>query len=194
MELQQCRRGVARLSRRKAERQNSRCFPRERIFAPLGMRDTSRRYEGVADVRLAQPYDFENAHFKRLPRTRYPDWPAGLLCATANDFAKFLASYCKGSHAFLKPETITMMLTPDPVPIHKDRPGLSQGLIWELTELEGSRVAMHPGGDPGASTIVALDAKNHTAALAFANITPDKDMQSFQKDVIHRLLDKARSA
>lgn len=168
-------------------------FTRERIFGPLGMHDTSWRYEGVADARLAQPYDFEDAHFKRLPRTRYPDWPAGFLCTTANGFAKFLASYCKGGHALLKPETIAMMFTPDPVPIHKDRPGLGQGLIWELTELEGSRVAMHPGGDPGASTIVAIDTQNHTAALAFANITPDKDFQPFQKEVIHRLLDKART-
>ena len=62
-------------------------FTRERIFAPLGMHDTSWRYEGVRDDRLAQPYDFADAHFKRLPRTRYPDWPAGLLCTTANDFS-----------------------------------------------------------------------------------------------------------
>lgn len=70
-------------------------FTRERIFAPLGMRETSWRYEGVDDARLAQPYGFVDAHFKRLPRARYPDWPAGLLCASAGDFAKFLSLYAQ---------------------------------------------------------------------------------------------------
>jgi CubicO group peptidase (beta-lactamase class C family) len=166
---------------------------RERIFAPLGLHDTSWRYEGVTDARLAQPYDFADAHFKRLPRTRYPDWPAGLLCTSANDFAKFLASYTKGGHALLKPETIAIMFKPDPVVVNPKSPTLRQGLIWELAPFGGSTIALHPGGDPGASTLAAIDSADGTAALCFTNITPTKNKVPFEKKIIHRLLDEANA-
>ncbi|HWA31656.1 MAG TPA: serine hydrolase domain-containing protein [Rhizomicrobium sp.] len=166
-------------------------FTRERIFAPLGMNSTSWRYEGVSDAHLAQPYDFENAKFKRLPRTRYPDWPAGLLCTTANDFAKFLASYTKAM--LLAPQTIATMFTPSPVVMNPKSPNLHQGLIWELAPLGDSTVALHGGGDPGASTLAAIDTTHGTAALCFANITPTKDNMSFEKAAIHRLLEKANA-
>jgi CubicO group peptidase (beta-lactamase class C family) len=172
-------------------------FTRERIFAPLGMNDTSWRYEGVSDDRLAQPYDFADGHFKRLPRTRYPDWPAGLLCTSANDFAKFLSIYTQGGtangHTFLKPETIGAMFTPAPVAVNSKSPGLQQGLIWELAPLGNATIALHPGGDPGSSTLAAVDAAHGSAALCFANVTPDKTKQPFEKDVIRRLLQKAKT-
>lgn len=166
-------------------------FTRERIFTPLGMKDTSWRYEGVSDARLAQPYDFTDSKFKRLPRTRYPDWPAGLLCTSANDFAKFLASYTQAT--LLKPDTIKLMFTPDPVVVNVKSINLHQGLIWELAFLGGDTIAMHPGGDPGASTLAAIDAAHGTAALAFTNITPDKSKLPFEKEVIRRLLEKANT-
>jgi CubicO group peptidase (beta-lactamase class C family) len=167
-----------------------------RIFSPLGLHNTAWRYEGIADTQLAQPYDFENAHFHHLPRTRYPDWPAGLLWTSANDFAKFLSIYTQNGrangHAFLKPETITAMFTADPVLPNAKSPNLRQGLIWELAPLEGGEVALHPGGDPGASTLVAIDRTHGIAALAFANGSPAKSMTALQKEVIRRLLDRAR--
>jgi CubicO group peptidase (beta-lactamase class C family) len=169
-------------------------FTHERIFAPLGMKDTSWRYEGVSDDRLAQPYDFEDAKFKPLPRTRYPDWPAGLLCTTANDFAKFLASYTTAT--LLKPDTIKTMFTPTSVPIDTKShsfPTLRQGLIWELAPLGDSTVAFHPGGDPGAATLAAVDATQGTAALCFMNITPTKNKMPLEKDVVRRLLERARA-
>lgn len=167
-------------------------FTAERIFAPLGMRDTSWRYEGVRDDCLAQPYDFADGHFKRLPRTRYPDWPAGLLCTSANDFAKFLSIYTQGGtangHVFMKPETIGAMFTPAPVAMNSKSPGLHQGLIWELAPMGNATVALHPGGDPGSSTLAAVDATHGLAALCFANITPDKSKLPLEKEVIRRLL------
>ena len=166
-------------------------FTRERIFTPLGMHDTSWRYEGVSDDRLAQPYDFVDGRFKRLPRTRYPDWPAGLLCTTANDFAKFLSSYTQAT--LLKPETIKTMFTPDPVVMNPKSPSLRQGLIWELAPMGGSTIALHPGGDPGASTLAAIGVTHKAAALCFTNITPTKDAMAFGKDIVRRLLEKANS-
>lgn len=167
-----------------------------RIFSPLGLHNTAWRYEGIADAQLAQPYDFENAHFHRLPSTRYPDWPAGLLCASANDFAKFLSIYTQdgsaNGYSFLRPDTIATMFTADPVLPNASSPGLRQGLIWELAPFEGGTIALHPGGDPGASTLVAVDRAHGVAALTFANGSPAKSITALQKEVIRRLLDRAR--
>jgi CubicO group peptidase (beta-lactamase class C family) len=166
-------------------------FTRERIFQPLGMNATSWRYEGVSDARLAQPYGFADARFKRLPRARYPDWPAGLLCTSPNDFALFLASHYKAS--LLKPETIRTMFTPDPV-IVNPQSRIKQGLIWELTPMGGSSIALHTGGDPGVTSFAAIDTTHGTAALCFANVTPDKDKSQFEKEVIRRLFAMANGS
>jgi CubicO group peptidase (beta-lactamase class C family) len=169
-------------------------FTRERIFRPLGMSETSWRYEGVRDEHLARPYDFASAHFKRLERRRYPDWPAGLLCTNGNDFAKFLASYTEAT--LLKPETIKTMFTPNAVPMRPISmlfPARRQGLIWELAPMGDSIIAFHNGGDPGTSALAAIDVMHRTAALCFANISPTRDKGPFEKEVINRLLERANA-
>ncbi|HEY2069038.1 MAG TPA: serine hydrolase domain-containing protein [Rhizomicrobium sp.] len=165
-----------------------------RLFGPLGLRNTAWRYEGIADERLALPYSFENARYRRLPRNAYPDWPAGLLCTSANDFAKILAVYTQDGGGFLKPQTVATMLTPDPVVIDAAHPQLRQGLIWRLRDWNGDHLASHPGGDPGTAIIAAFDADRHCGALAFANAYGGSDFALFQKEVMTRLLDKAGSA
>jgi CubicO group peptidase (beta-lactamase class C family) len=170
----------------------------KRLFAPLGMHDTAWRYQGVADARLAQPYDFAGAHYQRLPHESYPDWPAGLLCTSANDFAKFLRIYTEGGHingrTYLAPETLRTILTPDPVVLDPKRLDNRQALIWHLIDRNGAHLAGHHGGDRGAATVAMLDFERHTAVLAFANITPGSDFGPFQNEVTFRLLDRANSA
>jgi CubicO group peptidase (beta-lactamase class C family) len=169
-----------------------------RLFAPLGLRNTAWRYAGIADERLALPYEFANARFHKLPHATYPDWPAGLLCTSANDFARFLAIYTQDGSAqgrsFLKPETIATMFAPDPVLPSKDHPEIRQGLIWRLRPWRNDHVASHNGGDAGAATVVAIDRDRQTAALAFANVSESHSFPAFQKDVIERLLERAAAA
>jgi CubicO group peptidase (beta-lactamase class C family) len=170
----------------------------KRLFGPLGLRNTAWRYAGIADNRLALPYSFENAHYHQLPKQTYPDWPAGLLCTSANDFAKFLEIYTQGGSVggrnFFEPKTIATMLTPDPVLPSKDHPDARQGLIWQLRSIKGSSVALHSGRDPGAATIAVFGIDRPIGALAFANIAPDEDRAPFTREIIERLLDKAGSA
>lgn len=169
-----------------------------RLFAPLGLRNTAWRYAGIGDDRLALPYEFANARFRELPHATYPDWPAGLLCISANDFARFLAIYTRNGsahgHGFLKPGTIATMFTPDPVLPSKDHPEIRQGLIWRLRPWRNGHIASHNGGDAGAATVVAIDLDRHTAALAFANVSESHSFPAFQKEIIERLLDKAAAA
>ncbi|HEY3776888.1 MAG TPA: serine hydrolase domain-containing protein [Rhizomicrobium sp.] len=168
-----------------------------RLFQPLGMRSTAWRYAGIPENTLALPYAFKDRHYRRLPRAAYPDWPAGLLCTSANDFAKFLAIYTQAGQAsghFLKAETIAAMFTPDRVLPHKAKPHFRQGLIWELAPLKNDQVALHSGGDPGSTTLAAIDRDQNTAALAFANRSPAEEMAQLKKEVVQRLLERASAA
>jgi CubicO group peptidase (beta-lactamase class C family) len=171
---------------------------RNRLFVPLGLRNTAWRYEGFSGAQLALPYEFKDARFHRLPRETYPDWPAGLLCTSANDFAKILAIYTQDGmldgRRFVKPQTLGAMFSPDPVLPAKDHPEIHQGLIWRLREWSGDHVASHNGGDAGAATVAVIDRDRQTAALAFANISQSHSFPLFQKEAAERLLEKARGA
>ena len=173
-------------------------FTQKHLFAPLGMHNTAWRYEGIDDSRLALPYKFAQSHYQRLPRESYPDWPAGLLCSSANDFAKFLRIYTEhgrvDGQTYLKPETLRIMLAPDPVVLEPARPDNRQALIWHLIDRNGAHLAGHHGGDAGAATVAMFDFERHIAVLAFANITPERKFGPFQNEVTFRLLDRARAA
>lgn len=51
-------------------------------------------------------------------------------------------------------------------------------------------VALHPGGDPGSMTMVAVDPDRHAAALVFANVSPNKRLEQLEKQALKRLLEK----
>ena len=166
----------------------------KRLFAPLGMRATAWKAAQLRGKDLALPYDFADARYKALPLTGYPDWPAGLLRTSANDFAKFLSIFTAPRTPYLKPETLRTILTPDPVAPQAGNDTVHQGLIWLLVDHGGARLAAHRGGDPGADTIAAFDAAHRTAALVFANISPGKDFKPFQDALIQRLLARGTNA
>jgi len=169
----------------------------KRLFAPLGMHDTAWRYESIAENDLAQPYAFEGARYHRIAHQNYPDWPAGLLCTSANDFAKLLRIYTEGGNVdgrtYLTPEALKLMLTPDPVVMDSKHPDHRQGLIWQLFDRNGAHLAGHHGGDPGAATVAVFDVARHTAVLAFANIEDNHAFKAFQTEVTFRLLDRANA-
>jgi CubicO group peptidase (beta-lactamase class C family) len=162
------------------------------IFSPLAMTHTSWTYGGLAPRDVATAYDVTDGAAKALPPTGYPDWPAGLLRTSANDFARFLAIYTSGGtlsgHVFLKPETLAAMLTSQQLPTKLGDGTIGQGLIWQVRTLGDLHIASHAGGDPGASTVVAIDLDHKVAALAFANAAGNDDFRPFQKEVVQRLL------
>ncbi len=162
------------------------------LFTPLGMTHTSWTYAGLRADDVAVAYDVGAGAPRALPPTGYPDWPAGLLRTSANDFARFLAIYTQGGtvggHAYLKSETLGAMLTPQPLPTKLGDGTIGQGLIWQLRTLGNRHLATHSGGDPGASTVVAIDPDRKVAVLAFANAAGNDDFRPFQKDVVQRLL------
>jgi len=164
-----------------------------RLFAPLRMRNTAWTVAALAGHDLALPYAFENGRYRKLPVTGYPDWPAGLLRTSANDFARFLAIFTARPSP-LKPETLKAILTPGGVLPNPAAPSVRQGLSWLLIDHKGAHLAAHRGGDPGAGSLAMFDTGRRTAALAFANVDSGHAVKAFQDEAVTRLLDRARKA
>jgi CubicO group peptidase (beta-lactamase class C family) len=162
-----------------------------RLFAPLGMKHTAWRYEGLKNEQIAECYEFKNGEFKRLSRPSYPDWPDGLLVTSAADFAKLLAVFTEGGANILKRGTVSSMLAPEPVTVNEHDPFVRQALMRELHSTRGISLATKSGRDDGATSFVALDPVRHTAALVFANATSNPEMNAFQDELTQLLLAKA---
>ncbi len=167
----------------------------KRLFAPLGMHDTSWTYAGLDPARVATPYNTSGDTPEALPPTGYPDWPAGLLRTSPNDFARFLAIYTTGGAldgtTYLSADTLTTMLAPQPVLPDPADPSISQALIWSWRQFDSYKVFLHGGGDPGASTLAMVDPDHGTAILIFANGAGNADFSAFRKQLVTRMLDRA---
>jgi CubicO group peptidase (beta-lactamase class C family) len=169
------------------------CTQRD-LFSPLGMHNTSWTYDGLKPKTVATPYDASDGAPKALRPVGYPDWPAGLLRTSANDFARFLAVHTAdgalGGRVYLKPETLAAMMTVQPgSPSAGD--GQQQGLVWRLQSFGPVRVALHAGGDPGASALVTVVPSQKIALLVFANAAGHPDFDQFRSEIVNRLAQRA---
>jgi len=171
---------------------------RNRIFQPLRMRNTAWKIADVRPASLALPYSYVDERYQQLPPTGYPDWPAGMLRTSPRDFAHFLSLFTNqgvvDNTRYLKSETLQLFLTPQQVIVSETKPSSRQALIWHLHTMGSESIADRAGGDPGAAAIVSIDPVRRTGALAFANISAGKPVQSFLGEVNKRLREKARSA
>lgn len=68
-------------------------YTRRALFAPLGMMSTGWFLASVDTTRLAMPQRFVNERYEALGHGGYPDWPAGQLRTSVEDFAHWLAAY-----------------------------------------------------------------------------------------------------
>ena len=137
-------------------------FLQERVFDPLGMKDTG-FYPGAEQVaRLAKSYkrsaagDLEEAALFFLHgnspsnKTRCPMANGGLF-STAGDYAKFARMILRGGESggkrFLKPETVKQMTTVQSGDLVTGfTPGNGWGLGWcVVREPQGVTAALSPG-------------------------------------------------
>jgi len=165
----------------------------EQLFEPLGMDHTSWSLAGLPRrTVVAQPYAPREAGVQVLPPVGYPDWPAGLLRSSAQDFARFLAIFSNGGrvdgHRYLQDSTLQLFFAPQEASLPPAELAARQALMWIMRDVDGTPLATMSGNDPGAASIVCVDRASKTAVLAFANVSADKEFRTFQKEVVRRLL------
>jgi len=172
---------------------------RQRLFQPLGMQHTAWKLADSRPEHLAKPYQWADGQLRELPPTGYPDWPAGSLRSSARDFARLLEvctnAGARRGHQYLQAATLQAFVAPQPaIVVVPGNRSIQQALIWLRREVNGTPLASHSGGDPGADSVVCLDLSHQTGVLIFANATGNPAFRAFQKDLVLRLLDRARRA
>ena len=136
---------------------------RERILAPLGMKDTAIVLGGSRKDRFATPHD------EKLKPTSPWDFTglagAGALRSTARDMSKYAAA----SLGLVKtPLSGAMALTHEPRRIFEDM-GMALGLGWHLFQSRGALIIWHNGGTGGFRSYLGLCPKTGTAIVWLSN-------------------------
>ena len=165
----------------------------ERLFQPLGLERMVWRLEDLtADV--ATPYERGDSGLVATEPVGFPDWPAGMLRASATDLTRLMAVVANGGsaadHPVLSPAANAEML-------RMERPeGLpdwltGQGLGWQESLLDGLPTINHWGGDPGVFTMAYLDPASRSAAVVLSNLsaTPESRiaLKAIASEGLHRL-------
>ena len=164
---------------------------RERIFAPLAMRDTYWKLSDTPKRQSATPYDIIDGVPTPVGPVGFPDWPVGMLRSSVADITRFVAASANGGAAqsvrILKPETMARMLdmqTPKGLPDWLT----GQGLGWMGSLLDGAVKPNHWGGDPGVFTAVYLDPASRSGVALLSNATASSQGKSAIKSIASRLL------
>ncbi len=161
-------------------------FMIERIFAPLGMKNTFPSYEYHRNYK-----NRSSAHFEVKGKVRVipedsadPVAPAGAVWSTANDIAKWtdfmLGNTTVNGKQLLKPETYAELLRPQVVippnggfyptaALTKPR-WTTYSLGWFQHDYRGQMVSFHTGSLDGRTAIIGLIPDKKIGVYVFGNL------------------------
>ena len=167
-------------------------FVRDRIIHPLEMKSTVPDVLELKDVKnVVTSYVTVNRELREdkswnLPLTegwsRYRETirPAGAICSTANDMAKFaifqLANGESRGRRLLRPETIREMqalhsvtpLTDSPVPsLTYAKIAYGAGFGWQIRDYRGRKLVMHDGS---TGTVIGLVPEEQIGVVVLTNL------------------------
>lgn len=167
---------------------------RRAIFGPLRMQDSEWRLADIGTRPLAVGYarGAPGRAPAPLPPLGYPDWPAGMLRASARDMARFLSLFTARAGKTLSAQAIATMLRVDVFPGFSDTLD-GQAVGWRRVKLDGRHVLSHTGSDPGVTAGIYLDPDNGTAAAVLMNLTADDRAKAARNDAAIRLMRAAGS-
>jgi CubicO group peptidase (beta-lactamase class C family) len=145
----------------------------DRIFDPLKMSPATWTDAGLGAALRATPYVEEQGKLFPIDPIGYPDWPAGLLRASAHAMIQFIAAFANGGELggkrILLQATVDEMMKTSPPRLppngRKNKHVVGQGLFWEgLPGLVGKL-----GADKGAQALVAIDRPSRNGVVILTN-------------------------
>lgn len=143
---------------------------KDRIFAPLGMKETSWKLSEIDPSHLAMPYDWtKSGGFTPFGQFGEPDWPDGMLRTSVPELARFLLMFMQlgvyGGQRLLSEATVKEMQRVQAPDLDED-----QGLVWAYDDF-GSRthVMGHAGSDNGVSANMYFDPADGAGVIVMSN-------------------------
>ncbi len=151
-------------------------FAAEQIFIPLGMANTSWRYDDLDSDNVATPYAVDEEKVIPLPNYELATWPDGGLRSSASDMALVLSTimnegkFGRSDASILQQRSVAEMLTPA-----ADGYGLFWGvdIAFEYGGEEHMLVG-HSGGDPGAFSYIYFDPAQNIGIVIIAKGDDDE--------------------
>jgi len=142
-------------------------FLRERIFLPLGMRDT--RPVSLSDIipNRASGYSWTGEAYRKgnFIAESILSYGGGGILSTATDMALWAQAMMSGR--LLKPENISQAWTPARL---KNGQGAGYGLGWGIGSVEGHREVNHGGGHAtGFTSFLAIYPEDRLAVVLLLN-------------------------
>jgi CubicO group peptidase (beta-lactamase class C family) len=140
----------------------------DRIFAPLGMHETSWHLGGLDRGDVAMPYRWANGRYRAYGHYGYPDYPDGALRTSARQLARFLLAFIGDGEL----DGVRILQSSSVEEIRRRQfadvvPG--QGLIWYVLHRSGERLFGHNGGDSGVATQMYYRPDDGTGVITLAN-------------------------
>ncbi len=142
-------------------------YCKQNLFTPLEMNTSAWHLSGLDTTHLAMPYDYSDSLKKFVPLGfgGYPDYPAGTLHTTAQQFANFLISWTqdgkfKNKQVFKR--TAVQLLTPNETNLGY--------YTWFLNGTnKGELIYNHTGGDNGVMSFIAFNPKTKKGMVFIMN-------------------------
>ena len=140
-------------------------FLSERVFAPLGMTNTTTSLGESGGANVAEYYDGTSG--KKYPREVMPIYAAGGFSSTAEDLCRFGDSLMAGGRNLLSPASLQELFRWQPAPFTNGlREGKWYGQVgWDYATQIGS-----VGGDGKGSTGLQVFAKGGNSGFYSANL------------------------
>lgn len=147
-------------------------YSNEALFAPLGLRNTHWFLAQTDTLNVAMPYRPDSIKGSRpVWHGGYPDWPAGQMRTSIEDFATFLAAYTNKGRWDGK-----QVIDSNSIELTTPRSGIGlSGLTWTVTAaptpdpLRPQMLYAHGGGDTGVRTRVAFNPVTRDGFIVLAN-------------------------
>lgn len=160
-----------------AEKKSWNDLIRQRIFAPLGMANSTvsvEEMEKTKDHSFGYSYNFDTKETRKLPfRDIVEVAPAGSINSSANDMAKWIGFVLSGGvvngkrlvseNGFSEWTKPQMKITPDGK--------MSYGLGWFIQDWNGLKVLQHGGNIDGFNAMVAMIPEKKLGFVMLTNVS-----------------------
>jgi CubicO group peptidase (beta-lactamase class C family) len=169
---------------------------KDRIFTPLGMKETAWKLSEIDPSHLAMPYDWSAAKgFTPFGQFGEPDWPDGMLRTSVPELARFLMMFMNRGE-FAGTRILSEKSADEMRRVQFPDLDSEQGLAWGYDEFNSRKHVMgHDGSDNGVSANMYFDPADGAGVIVMANgMWESTPKQSDEADnLMEALFDESKS-